>query len=86
MEQNKAVPADGIKNMLIGKVEKSRTILEVFQYHNEQLTALVNTQYAPLTKCMKELNEYRYIRYVPSFHPGIQSLVYLNVDNKVSIR
>jgi len=49
IEQNKTVTAEAIKNMLIGKVEKSKTILEVFQFHNEQLTELVNSQYAPLT-------------------------------------
>ena len=28
-------------------------------------------------KCIKELHEYGYIKYIPSFHPGIQSRVYL---------
>ena len=28
-------------------------------------------------KCIKELNSYGYIKYLPSFHPGIQSQVYL---------
>jgi len=27
-------------------------------------------------KCIKELHEYGYINYIPSFHPGIQSRVY----------
>ena len=27
-------------------------------------------------KCIKELHEYGYIRYFPSFHPGIPSSVY----------
>jgi site-specific recombinase XerD len=49
IESNKPVTADNIKNMLTGKVEKSKTILEVFKNHNDQMAALVNSQYAPLT-------------------------------------
>lgn len=49
IENNKPVTAEGIKNMLIGKVEKSRMILEVFNYHNEQIAALVNSEYSPST-------------------------------------
>lgn len=29
-------------------------------------------------KCIKELQEFGYIRYEPSYHPGIGSKVYLN--------
>ena len=28
-------------------------------------------------KCMKELHEYGYIKYIPSFHPLLGSLVYI---------
>jgi hypothetical protein len=28
-------------------------------------------------KCIKELHEYGYIKYFPSFHPGIRSRVYI---------
>jgi hypothetical protein len=30
-------------------------------------------------KCIKELQEYGYIQYHPSFHPAYGSLVYLNI-------
>ena len=36
-------------------------------------------------KCIKELHEYRYIKYIPSFHPRFPSLVYLNIDNGCSL-
>ena len=49
IETNKSVTAEGIKNMLIGKIEKSKTILEVFKNHNEQLAALVGSDYSPAT-------------------------------------
>ena len=49
IENNKLVTAESIKNMLIGKVEKSKTIAEVFKNHNDQLGALVNSDYSPET-------------------------------------
>jgi len=49
IENNKLVTAEGIKNMLIGKVEKSKTISEVFKNHNEQMAALVGSDYSPET-------------------------------------
>jgi len=49
IEKNKPITVDSIKNMLMGKVEKSKMILEVFNHHNEQLEALVNSQFAPMT-------------------------------------
>jgi hypothetical protein len=35
--------------MLLGKSNETRTILEVFQHHNEQMEALVGQKFAPLT-------------------------------------
>src|SRR5450432_1310223 len=35
IEMNKPVSAEAIKNLLVGKVEKSKMILEVFNYHND---------------------------------------------------
>lgn len=33
--------------------------------------------FATYHKCIKDLNAYGYIRYLPSYHPGIKSEVYL---------
>lgn len=33
-------------------------------------------------KCLKELERYGYITYVPSFHPRIGSKIFLATDNK----
>jgi site-specific recombinase XerD len=49
IERNKPVSAEVIKNMLIGKVEKSKMILEIFKYHNDQMASLLNSEYAPGT-------------------------------------
>jgi hypothetical protein len=38
---SKIVTAEGIKNLLPGKREKSKMILEVFKTHNEQMGELV---------------------------------------------
>ena len=34
--------------------------------------------FATYHKCMKELHEYGYIKYIPSFDPGIKSKVHFN--------
>jgi hypothetical protein len=49
IENNKLVAGASIKNMVIGTVEKSKIILEVFKEHNEQLAALVGSEYSPAT-------------------------------------
>lgn len=49
IENNKPVTAESIKNILTGKIEKSKTVLEVFKNHNDKLAELQNLQYAPLT-------------------------------------
>ncbi len=49
LEGNTPITAEGIKNILTGKGEKPRMLLEVFQHHNDQLAALVNTEFAPAT-------------------------------------
>ncbi len=49
IENNKDVTANAVKNLLTGEVEKSKMILEVFEYHNEQMASLVNSEYSPMT-------------------------------------
>ena len=46
MERNKVISAEAIKDLLIGKPEKSKMILEVFKEHNDQMAALLHTEYA----------------------------------------
>lgn len=46
MDNNKDVTAENIKNVLLGKTEDRKQILEVFQAHNEQLEALVGKGFA----------------------------------------
>jgi site-specific recombinase XerD len=49
LEENQPITAEGIKNILTGNVEKKKTLLEVFQHHNDQLHALVGVDFAPGT-------------------------------------
>ncbi|TDE12323.1 site-specific integrase [Dyadobacter psychrotolerans] len=49
IEDDIKVTAEALKNVLLGKSTETRTILEVFQYHNEQMAALVGKEFAPLT-------------------------------------
>ena len=46
-----------------------------FTRHSIMPTAKISG-IATYHKCIKELHEYGYIKYIPSFHPGIQSMVY----------
>ena len=48
-EDDKEISAEGLKNILLGKSNETRTILEVFAHHNEQMEALVGQEFAPLT-------------------------------------
>ncbi len=38
--------------------------------------------YATYHKCIKDLHTYGYIEYLPSYHPALGSLVYLNIFDK----
>ncbi|HUZ59679.1 MAG TPA: site-specific integrase [Hanamia sp.] len=50
IETDKELTAESIKNLLLGKdTRKKYMVLEVFQYHNDQMAALVNQEYAPGT-------------------------------------
>jgi hypothetical protein len=49
IEQSKAVTAAAIKNLLTGREENSKQILQVFKQHNEQMAQLVGTEFSPGT-------------------------------------
>ena len=49
IENHKIVSAECIKNLLTGKKEKSKTILDVFNYHNEHMEILVGSEFSPAT-------------------------------------
>ncbi|MBW3470369.1 site-specific integrase [Arthrospiribacter ruber] len=49
MDLDKDVTAERIKNMLIGKAEDRRLILEIFESHNQDMEALVGNEFAPGT-------------------------------------
>lgn len=46
IEDDKELTAEALKNVLLGKSNETRTILEVFQRHNEQMEALVGQEFA----------------------------------------
>jgi len=49
VEQNQPVSSQAIKNLLTGKEEKSKQVLELFQQHNQQMKVLVGKEYASQT-------------------------------------
>lgn len=49
LENDREITAESIRNMLTGREDKGRMILEIFQQHNEQMSALVGKDFAPGT-------------------------------------
>lgn len=49
LEADKPVTAEALKNVLAGKSEARRMILEIFRHHNEQMKELVGHEFAPGT-------------------------------------
>jgi hypothetical protein len=68
LENGKAISADTVKNSYFGITEKSKTIMEVFQYHNDQMKSLIGKEYsfgtheryATALNHTKEFIEYKY--------------------------
>jgi hypothetical protein len=50
IETDKAVAAEAIKNLMMGKEKQTkRMLLQIFKYHNEQMKTLVGREFAPGT-------------------------------------
>lgn len=49
LENNRPITTDAIKCILTGNTEKKKSILTVFQHHNEQMKALEGIDFAPGT-------------------------------------
>jgi integrase len=49
LEEDRDITAESIKNILLGKTDDKKMVLEVFQHHNDQMKALIGKDYAPLT-------------------------------------
>lgn len=49
IEADKEISAETLKKVLLGTDEEKRMILEIFQYHNDQVATLVGHEYAPGT-------------------------------------
>jgi site-specific recombinase XerD len=49
VESSKPVMAETLKQMLTGKADEKKMILAIFKTHNEQMKALLGTEYAPAT-------------------------------------
>jgi len=49
IEARKTISAEAVKNLLTGRGEAKRMILEVFKDHNAQMKALVGSEFAPAT-------------------------------------
>ena len=68
LETDKHINAEAVKNAYFGITEKSKTIVDVFEYHNQQIKSLIGKEYAAGTHeryCTalshtKEFIEYKY--------------------------
>jgi len=46
LENKQTITAEAIKNIYLGIMQRGKTILEVFEYHNRQVKALLNKDYS----------------------------------------
>jgi len=46
LERNEMITAEGLKNGYLGISEKKQTLMELFEYHNKQMQALIGKDYA----------------------------------------
>lgn len=68
LQAGKAVTVEAVKNSYFGITEKSKSIMEVFQYHNDQMKSLIgkdysfgtHERYATALNHTKEFIEYKY--------------------------
>jgi site-specific recombinase XerD len=68
LQAGKAVTVESVKNSYFGITEKSKTIVEVFEYHNNQMKSLIgkdysfgtHERYATALSHTKEFIEYKY--------------------------
>ena len=68
LDSDKAITAEVVKNLYFGITEKSKTIVEVFEYHNSQMKSLIGKDYAEGTyeryctalKHTKEFLQFKY--------------------------
>ena len=49
LENNKVITSELLKNILKGKAERPKMLMEIFQYHNDQLKELVGNEVSPAT-------------------------------------
>ena len=49
LENNKAITSELLKNILKGKSERPKMLMEIFHYHNEQVKQLVGKEFAAAT-------------------------------------
>lgn len=81
IRNSESVTTDAIRNILTGKKEPSRTIIEVFTEHNNKVEALLHKEFAPGTlerykislKHTQDFIEWKY---------GLKDLDILKIDNE----
>lgn len=49
VEEDRELTSESLKNILQGKSDDRKMVMEIFQHHNEQIAALIGKEYAPLT-------------------------------------
>lgn len=49
IDQKREITSEAIRNLVLGKDERKRMVIEIFQIHNDQMAALVGKEFAPAT-------------------------------------
>ncbi|KHJ36548.1 site-specific tyrosine recombinase XerC [Pedobacter glucosidilyticus] len=81
IRNSESVTTDALRNIIAGKKEPSRTIIEVFKEHNDKVEALLNKEFAPGT-----LERYKTsLKHTQGFIEwkyGLKDLDILKIDNE----
>jgi hypothetical protein len=81
MEADRPVTAESLKNVLAGKNEAKRMVLEIFRHHNEQMKEVVGREFAPGT-----LERYRTSFVLALFNNSLDEISALPVALRAQVK
>lgn len=80
LEMNEPITADGIKNKVLGRGEKTYMLMEIFKDHNRKMAALVGTEFSPGTLERYETS-FRQTQEFIEHHFGVKDIDIRKIDN-----
>jgi len=79
-ENDKEITAEAIKNKMLGKSEKSYTLIEIFKEHNRKVESLVGQEFAPAT-CKRYQTSLQHTQAFLKHQFGLDDIDIKRIDN-----